>query len=61
MLYLRCSLPFAPWLIVVVLQGWDRVAQEMKTDRTPKQLQEHWLERQKECIALLQEMGPAPR
>lgn len=42
-------------------KGWDRVAQEMKTDRTPKQLQEHWQERQKECLALLQEMGPAPR
>ena len=40
---------------------WDKVLCEMQTDRTVKQIQDHWCDRQKECIALLESMGPAPR
>jgi hypothetical protein len=43
------------------MQMWDKVVSEMQTDRTVKQIQDHWCDRQKECIALLESMGPAPR
>mmetsp|Transcript_20271 Transcript_20271/g.48994 ORF Transcript_20271/g.48994 Transcript_20271/m.48994 type:complete len:278 (-) Transcript_20271:61-894(-) len=42
-------------------KNWDKIGYEMQTDRTMKQLQDHWLERGKECQELLANLGAAPR
>ena len=40
---------------------WERVQQHMGTDRTVKQLSDHWVDRQEQCKELLERLGPAPR
>ena len=41
--------------------AWDKIQQHMCTDRTTKQLSDHWVDRQEQCKRLLEELGPAPR
>ncbi len=48
------------WLFII-FQAWDKISAEMQTDRSGKQIQDHWCDRQKECMSLLDSMGPAPR
>jgi hypothetical protein len=40
---------------------WEKVQQHMGTDRTVKQLSDHWVDRQEQCKELLERLGPAPR
>jgi hypothetical protein len=42
-------------------KSWDKVQQHMCTDRTTKQLSDHWVDRQEQCKELLEKLGPAPR
>jgi hypothetical protein len=43
------------------LQAWDKIVAEMRTQRTAKQLQDHWSDRQQQCMQLLREKGPPDR
>jgi hypothetical protein len=40
---------------------WEKVQQHMCTERTIKQLSDHWLEKQEQCKWLLEQLGPPPR
>ena len=42
-------------------KNWEKVQQHMGTDRTIKQLSDHWVDRQEQCKELLDKLGPAPR
>ena len=42
-------------------KAWEKVQQHMCTDRTTKQLSDHWVDRQEQCKELLERLGPAPR
>jgi len=42
-------------------KNWEKVQQHMCTDRTTKQLSDHWVDRQEQCKELLEKLGPPPR